>query len=242
MVNADWFLGDTDEEIHARQVAHIKTTVQGQAFDHLIDFLERNYDEGTVVTALMCRQYLKKRLDDPDRRVKARDALNALKLPHLGNFATFHSEFVRLAQASKRPVELWKEDLHDKLYADLQIHLEFDLRNPSVDFDTYCERAQFVSRGVERAGKQRKEAAEARRKARAASPSIKRTIPISKPTATSSSTHAKPADSTSCFVCQSKDHWAKDCPMKKKTEAKVVNLEEVQEEEFLSSDSENEYP
>jgi len=44
------------------------------------------------------------------------------------------------------------------------------------------------------------------------------------------------------FICQSKDHWANDCPRNKKADAKAVDLEEEQEEEFLSSDSENDSP
>ena len=187
----------------------------------------------------MCRQYLKKRFDDPHRRLNARDALNTLKLSYLGDFTKFQSEFVRLAQRSGRPEEQWKEDLHDKLYAELRTHMQLDLANPSIDFDTYCDHAQTVARGVEAAGKERKAAAEARRKARAPSKPAKLTVAMSKPTTTSSA--AKPIDGTSCFLCQSKDHWANDCPIKKKADAKAVDLEEEQEE-FLSSDSENEYP
>jgi hypothetical protein len=191
----------------------------------------------------MCRQYLKKRFDDPHRRLNARDALNSLKLSYLGDFTKFQSEFVRLAQRSGRPEEQWKEDLHDKLYAELRTHMQLDLVNPSIDFDTYCDHAQTVARGVEAAGRERKAATEARRRARAASPSVKRTIAPSKPSAASStsSTSTKPTDGTSCYLCQSPEHWAKDCP-KKKAEAKVIELEEEQEEEFQSSDSENEYP
>jgi hypothetical protein len=131
----------------------------------------------------MYRQHLKKRFDDPDHHPKAHDVLNTLKLPHLSNFATFHSKFVFLAQASKRSIER-KENLHDKLYADLQIHLESDLRDPTTNFDTYCERAQYIFWGVERAGKQRKEVAEARRKASASSTLTKYPIAVttSKPT------------------------------------------------------------
>ena len=169
-----------------RQVAYLKTTVRNTAFDHITAYLARHAGTDTVVTAYMCRQYLKKRFDDPHRRLNARDALNSLKLSYLGDFTKFQSEFVRLAQRSGRPEEQWKEDLHDKLYAELRAHMQLDLVNPSIDFDTYCDHAQTVARGVEAAGRERKAATEARRRARAASPSVKRTIAPSKPSAASS--------------------------------------------------------
>lgn len=38
--------------------------------------------------------------------------------------------------------------------------MQLDLANPDLDFDTYCDHAQIVARGVEAMGKERKAAAE----------------------------------------------------------------------------------
>lgn len=39
----------------------------------------------------------------------------------MGDFNEFYSEFVRLANLSKKPREEWKEEIHDKLYEELQV-------------------------------------------------------------------------------------------------------------------------
>lgn len=241
--NADWYTGHTDEQTHIRQVLFLKGTVSGKAFDHLTAYLARRDEAGTIATVDMCREYLQKRFDDPHRRLKARDELNALKLSYLGDFTAFQSEFIRLAQVSGRPEEQWKEDLHDKLYAELRTHMQLDLVTQGISFDTYCAHAQAMARGVEAEGKERKAAAETRRKLRAASPSLKRPTAATptKPSHTPSAP-SKPTDGTTCYNCQGKDHWAKDCPNKKKVAAKAVDLEEEQEEDFSDSDSENGYP
>jgi hypothetical protein len=94
----------------------------------------------------------------------------ASTLPSFGDLTKFQSEFVRLAQRSGRPEEQWKEDLHDKPYAELRTHMQLDLVDPGISFDTCCEQAQAMARGVEAEGRECKAGAETRRKARAAPP------------------------------------------------------------------------
>jgi hypothetical protein len=55
----------------------------------------------------------------------------------MGDFNEFYSEFVRLANLSKKPREEWKEEIHDKLYEELQVHLEMYMMNETCEFDEY---------------------------------------------------------------------------------------------------------
>ena len=75
---------------------YVKSTIQGKAFYHLIAYLKQ-FDKNETVTVEMCRQYLKRMFDDPDKRMKAREELQKLKLNYLGDFSAFYSEFVQLA-------------------------------------------------------------------------------------------------------------------------------------------------
>ena len=99
-MNADWY-DDVDERgAHVNWVIYVKSTVQGKAFDHLIAYLKQ-FDKNETVTVEMCRQYLKRVFDDPDKRMKAREELHKLKLNYLGDFSAFYSEFVRLANLER---------------------------------------------------------------------------------------------------------------------------------------------
>ncbi len=55
----------------------------------------------------------------------------------MGDFNEFYSEFVRLGNLSKKPREEWKEEIHDKLYEERQVHLEMYVMNETCDFDEY---------------------------------------------------------------------------------------------------------
>ena len=159
-MNADWY--DVDERrAHANRVMiYVKSTVQGKAFDHLIAYLKQ-FDKNETVTVEMCRQYLKRAFDDPDKRMKAREELHKLKLNYLGDFGAFYSEFVRLANISRKAKDFWKEDIHDKLYASLRTHMELFVVDDGCDFETYCQKAQHFARGLGREGQARREAREA---------------------------------------------------------------------------------
>ena len=129
-------------------------TVQGKAFDHLITYLKQ-FDENETVTVAMCRQYLKQVFDDPDKRMKAREELRKLKLNYLGDFNVFYSEFVGLAHLSGKAKDPWNEDIHDKLYASLQTHMELFVIDNGCDFETYCQKAPHFARGLGCEGKPR---------------------------------------------------------------------------------------
>ena len=109
LFNADWYDDADERRRHARQVAYVKPTVQGKAFDHLISYL-RQFDENQVVTVEMCCQYLKRVLDNPNRCAKARDELREFKLNYPGDFNTFYSEFIHLANLSSKIKDLWRGD------------------------------------------------------------------------------------------------------------------------------------
>jgi len=245
-MNADWYDDVDERRAHANWVIYVKSTVQVKAFDHLIACLKQ-FDKDETVTVEMCRQYLKRVFDDPDKRMKAREELHKLKLNYLGDFGAFYSEFVRLANLSRKAKDLWKEDIHDKLYASLRTHMELFVVDDGCDFETYCQKAQHFARGLGREGQARREAREAAaKKKRSKEPSSKAkpgdTAPQGKPSGSGGqrASDATPASGPqasdiTCYGCGKKGHIRPNCP-DRKGEAKVVGSDS----EDFGSESENE--
>ena len=100
-------------------------------------------------------EFLENVFEDPDRRIKARQELKSLKMPYLGNFNDFQSDFVRLANVSRMPQNQWKEELHDKLYDSLRVQMEVKVADEGCSFNAYCKTAQQYARGLRQSGKER---------------------------------------------------------------------------------------
>jgi hypothetical protein len=223
-------------------VAYVQTTVKGKAFEHLDSFLDQHEDSNKVVTADMCRKFLKQVFDDPDKRLKDRSELNKLRLKYLGNFNDFYSDFVRLANGSKKPRSDWKEDIHDKLYEQLQVHLEQYVMDDSFDFDAYCQKARHFARGEERIGSKRRELA-ARRKQQPASKDLSNKPKANIQQANNAlapSSSETPSQPLVCYGCGKKGHTRRNCPDADLAgDSKAIDLEES-DEEFESQESEPE--
>ena len=242
LFNEDWYEDASQTRVHAKQVAYIQTTVKGKAFEHLDSFLDQHEGSNEVVTADMCRKFLKQVFDDPDKRLKDRSELNKLRLKYLGNFNDFYSDFVRLANGSKKPRSDWKEDIHDKLYEQLQVHLEQYVMDDSFDFDAYCQKARHFARGEERIGTKRRELA-ARRKQQPASKDLsnkpKANIQQAN-NASATSSSGTPSEPLVCYGCGKKGHTRRNCPDADLAgDSKAIDLEES-DEEFESQESEPE--
>jgi hypothetical protein len=69
-------------------------------------------------------KFLENVFKNPDRRIKAQQELKGLKMPYLGDFNDFQSNFIRLANISRMPQDQWKEELHNKLYNSLRVQME----------------------------------------------------------------------------------------------------------------------
>jgi hypothetical protein len=232
LFNQDWFEDVQETRTHAKQVAYIQTTVKGKAFEHLDSFLDQ-HEPGQVITAEMCRKFLKQVFDDPDKRLKARTELNKLKLKYLGDFNDFYSEFVRLANVSKKPRGEWKEEIHDKLYEELQVHLEQHVMNESCDFDAYCQMARHFARGEERVGAKRK-AYNDRKKQQSGKTTTKPAQTGANPTIRTQD----PSTLFHCYNCGKKGHLKRDCP--DKGETKAIDLDESSDELDSQDESGNE--
>ena len=116
-INDDWFdCPDLKETKHAK-VAYIKTRVDGKAAEYLYPWLEAQLGREIYIEEVI--QCLENIFKDPDRRLKAREQLKKLKIPYLGDFNTFQSEFLWLSNSAKMPADQWKEEIHNKLYDSL---------------------------------------------------------------------------------------------------------------------------
>jgi hypothetical protein len=248
LFNQDWFEDAQETRSHAKRVAYIQTTVKGKAFQHLDSFLDQ-HEAGKVVTSDMCRKFLRQVFDDPDKRLKARAELNKLKLKYLGDFNDFYSEFVRLANVSKKPRREWKEEIHDKLYEELQVHLEQHVMDDNCNFDAYCQKARHFARGEERVGNKRREIANKRRQQSTTRNQPGRTSasnPQQARNQQASGTNVTPQTqnpSFTCYGCGKEGHLKRDCPDKGETKA-VDPIDEEDCEDFedydSQTDSENE--
>ena len=233
--NADWFVSEDPEDPDKVKVAYIETRVDGKAAEHLYPWLEARRDVGKVISVKDVIQFLENVFEDPDRRLKARQELKKLKMSHAGDFTDFKAEFVRLTNIAKIPRGQWKEEIHDKLYSDLQVQMEDTVADEDIDFDEYCKRAQNFARGLARKNKERQER-------RSKQPPFKKSDrsaekEVSTRTTATASMGKKPtySDDVVCYACDQKGHIASKCP-NKKAETKVI--EKAEDEDFMRSDSE----
>ena len=98
-INDDWFNRPDPEEAEHAKVSYIKTRVDGKAAEHLYPWLEAQSGRDVYVEEVI--QCLENVFEDPDRRLKAREQLKKLRMPYLGDFNTFQSEFLRLSNSAK---------------------------------------------------------------------------------------------------------------------------------------------
>jgi hypothetical protein len=73
----------------------------------------------------------------------------------LGDFYSFNSDFMHLANRSGQS----KEDIHDNICSNLRTRMEIFVTDDSYCFESYGQKAQHFTRRLERAGKERREAA-----------------------------------------------------------------------------------
>ena len=75
---------------------YIKIHVGGKAYNYLLLYLEAERDTGRNPTSKEVLEFLENVFKDPDRRIKARQELKGLRMPYLGDFNNFQSNFIRL--------------------------------------------------------------------------------------------------------------------------------------------------
>ena len=75
-------------------MAYIKTRVGGKAYNHLLPYLEAERDAERNPTSKEVLKFLENVFKDPDRRIKAQQELKGLKIPYLGDFNNFQSNFI----------------------------------------------------------------------------------------------------------------------------------------------------
>jgi len=84
-------------------VAYIKIRIGGKAYNHLLPYLEVERDAERNPTSKEVLKFLKNVFKDPDCRIKAQQELKGLKMPYLGDFNNFQSNFIRLVNISRIP-------------------------------------------------------------------------------------------------------------------------------------------
>jgi hypothetical protein len=134
---------------------YIKIRIGSKAYNYLSPYLEVERDAGRNPTSKEVLKFLENVFKDLDCRIKAQQELKGLKMPYLGDFNDFQSNFVRLANILRMPQDQWKEELHDKLYDNLHVQMEVKIADEDCSFHAYCKTAQQYARGLKQTGKER---------------------------------------------------------------------------------------
>ena len=77
-------------------MVYIKTHIGGKAYNYLLPYLKAERDVERNPTSKEVLKFLENVFKDPDRRIKAQQELKGLKMPYLGDFNNFQSNFIRL--------------------------------------------------------------------------------------------------------------------------------------------------
>lgn len=133
--NYDWFEKDDLVKEEQAKIAYVKNHVKGKAFEHLYPFLESKEEEGENLYLEEVVTYLENIFEDPAKRIKAQREIKNLKMSYLEDFNNFHSEFLCLTALAKIPRDMWKEEIHDKLYGSLKVTMGGLAAKDDVSFD-----------------------------------------------------------------------------------------------------------
>ena len=153
--NYDWFEKNDPIREEQAKIAYVKNRVKEKAFEHLYPFLKAKEEEGENLILEDVITYLENVFEDSAKRLKARREMKNLKMSYLEDFNDFHSEFLRLTALTKISRDMWKEEIHDKLYSSLKIIMRDLAGRDDVEFDQYCKKAQNFAREHSDAGKER---------------------------------------------------------------------------------------
>lgn len=133
-VNADMFPND------GSKLAYIESRVEGKAAAALEPYIDGSHPAQLRTSAELI-EHLREIYDDPDKKRTARREFKKLTYEISGDFADFKSQFIRLAGASGKAHDEWKEEFRDRLPTSLQIQLVTSFMNSTVDFKEYVKLA-----------------------------------------------------------------------------------------------------
>ncbi|KAK4206164.1 hypothetical protein QBC37DRAFT_301350, partial [Rhypophila decipiens] len=137
-VNADLYPDDD------AKFAYIESRIEGKAMAALEPYVDGSHP-AQLTTSAELLEHLKDMYEDPDKRRTARADFKKLVYEMSDDFGEFKSDFVRLAGASGRVHDEWKEEFRDRLPVTLQLQLVTSFVDNSVDFKEYVKRAtEFV--------------------------------------------------------------------------------------------------
>ncbi|KAM7209973.1 hypothetical protein V8F06_014643 [Rhypophila decipiens] len=137
-VNADLYPDDD------AKFAYIESRIEAKAMAALEPYVDGSHP-AQLTTSAELLEHLKDMYEDPNKRRTARADFKKLVYEMSDDFGEFKSDFVRLAGASGRVHDEWKEEFRDRLPVTLQLQLVTSFVDNSVDFKEYVKRAtEFV--------------------------------------------------------------------------------------------------
>lgn len=251
-VNADHF--DTEDA----RTAYVMTRLEGDARQHASALASAHGGvEKLCVEMLLDR--LREVFDNPNRAKDAKDQLKRLRMGYLQDASEFIGQFSHLATESRTPIATWKEEIHERLYDALQLHMHDAVEDEMVSYHGYTAKLISYSRAVVKAAHSQKARAErserptrfsaipkpsthAERLARPAPPAQE--LPTS-PARSREKTPAAATPGPRCYNCGDPSHLAPQCPKPKKAPAKEVEPQEASSSELepeAESESEESSP
>lgn len=145
--NADHFSSES------AQAAYIRTRLEGDARQHASALAEVRGGIQHVSVGEIIRR-LTEVFGNPHRRKDAEDELRFLRMDFLQDVGEFVAKFSHLSLEARKPVVIWKEDLHWRLYNQLKLHMHDVAEDPMVSYEEYVTKLQSFGREYTRSAKE----------------------------------------------------------------------------------------